>query len=372
MLFSVFTSVRVCATAEESRICTTHVCMFTAPEVASVMVSVAAELLVTMLWREVTGTVAAFPEAVIAFAVVITWANVCVPVKVCAASVRATLALVPGKVIVVESVPARVILFETVSVFPAAIASTKASPPASVPLLEIVSVFPSVPANVVVALCVAVFPSAIVSVAEVAGAVIATLLMLVAVATPRTGVTRVGDVARTIVDPVPVVVAATIAVPFPANTGAFTVVESVSWGVAPPEEEPASPLAVATETAVTVPVVGVAYSTAVSPAFTRSTLRALPVRESAGASLVSKEIVPVLVIGPPVRPVPVSTSVTAATAEGETNTLCVTGSTYARVGVTPSALETPIKVGIVFPSLLAFDIIMLISSVEIQLRHQRI
>jgi len=61
-------------------------------------------------------------------------------------------ALADGSVIVVESVPARVILFETVSVL----------------------------------------PSAIVSVDPVAGAVRATLLMLVADATPSTGVTKVG------------------------------------------------------------------------------------------------------------------------------------------------------------------------------------
>ena len=46
-------------------------------------------------------------------------------------------------------------------------------------------------------------PSAKVKVAAVAGAVKATLLMLVAVATPNTGVTRVGDVANTLT-PVPV------------------------------------------------------------------------------------------------------------------------------------------------------------------------
>ena len=71
------------------------------------------------------------------------------------------------------------------------------SVPASVRLLLIVSVLLSTPANVVVALCVTVLPSAIVSVALVAGAVIVTLLMLVAVATPRVGVVRVGEVART-------------------------------------------------------------------------------------------------------------------------------------------------------------------------------
>jgi hypothetical protein len=54
------------------------------------------------------------------------------------------------------------------------------------------------------ALTVNVAPSAIVSVAEVAGAVKATLFMLVAVAMPSTGVTRVGVPARTTA-PLPVV-----------------------------------------------------------------------------------------------------------------------------------------------------------------------
>ena len=46
-------------------------------------------------------------------------------------------------------------------------------------------------------LAVSVLPSAIVSVALDAGAVIATLLMLVVLATPSTGVVSVGDVAKT-------------------------------------------------------------------------------------------------------------------------------------------------------------------------------
>jgi len=74
---------------------------------------------------------------------------------------------------------------------------------------------------------------------------------------PSAGVTRVGDVANTTVEPVPVVVPAIIAVPFPANTGDVTVVDRVSAGVAPPLEVPAKPLAVVTDTAVTVPVEGV-------------------------------------------------------------------------------------------------------------------
>jgi hypothetical protein len=61
----------------------------------------------------------------------------------------------------------------------------------------------SVPVKVSVLLTVAVLPSAIVSVDPVAGAVMATLLRLVAVATPSVGVTSVGLVAKTS-DPDPV------------------------------------------------------------------------------------------------------------------------------------------------------------------------
>ena len=60
-----------------------------------------------------------------------------------------------------------------------------------------VIVVESVPANVIELLKVAVLPSAIVNVALVAGAVIATLLMLVAEATPSVGVVKLGDVANT-------------------------------------------------------------------------------------------------------------------------------------------------------------------------------
>lgn len=51
---------------------------------------------------------------------------------------------------------------------------------------------------------VRVCPSAIVSVEPVAGCVIATLLIDVATATPRVGVTKVGDVFITKILPVPV------------------------------------------------------------------------------------------------------------------------------------------------------------------------
>jgi hypothetical protein len=55
----------------------------------------------------------------------------------------------------------------------------------------------SVPVSVSVFDAVSVFPSAIVKVADVAGAVTATLLIDVAVATPMVGVVNVGEVANT-------------------------------------------------------------------------------------------------------------------------------------------------------------------------------
>ena len=61
----------------------------------------------------------------------------------------------------------------------------------------------SVPESVSVLLEVNVFPSAIVSVDPVTGAVSATLLMLFAVAAPKTGVVSVGEVLNTN-NPVPV------------------------------------------------------------------------------------------------------------------------------------------------------------------------
>lgn len=63
--FSVFTQVSVCATAEKSRTLTCISIPSTADAVVSVIVSVAAELFVTVEIREVIGTVAAFAVAVI-------------------------------------------------------------------------------------------------------------------------------------------------------------------------------------------------------------------------------------------------------------------------------------------------------------------
>ena len=88
------------------------------------------------------------------------------PVKVLAASVLAMVAEVVGKVMVVESVPARVKVLFTVRVL----------------------------------------PSAMVKVEPVAGVVRVTLLMVVAEATPKVGVTKVGEVEKTrLVEVVPVV-----------------------------------------------------------------------------------------------------------------------------------------------------------------------
>jgi hypothetical protein len=70
----------------------------TAEAVVMVMVRVAAELLVTFVTRDVIGTVAALAVAVTALGVATIWLKVWVPVKVWAASVRAMVALVVGKV----------------------------------------------------------------------------------------------------------------------------------------------------------------------------------------------------------------------------------------------------------------------------------
>ena len=71
---------------------------------------------------------------------------------------------------------------------------------------------------------------------------------------PRTGAMSVGPLFKTTVLPVPVVVAALIAVPLPAKTGLFIVVVSVNVGAeALPSLVPASPYAVATATVETVP-----------------------------------------------------------------------------------------------------------------------
>jgi hypothetical protein len=98
-----------------------------------------------------------------------------------------------------------------------------------------VIVVPSVPAKVSEALEAKVLPSAIVSVAELAGAVIVSLLIVVAVAAPSVGVTSVGDVARTIL-PVPVEETHSGAVA-PALTWRTCVAEPIPRKVVVPEAE---------------------------------------------------------------------------------------------------------------------------------------
>jgi predicted amidohydrolase len=106
------------------------------------------ELVTSPVKSALVVTVAAFPEIEPA----IVELKVCVPVKVCAASVLAIVASAAGNVIVV----------------------------------------PSVPAKVIELLAVNVFPSAMVKVALDAGAVSVTLLIELAVAAPNTGVVIVG------------------------------------------------------------------------------------------------------------------------------------------------------------------------------------
>ena len=72
-----------------------------------------------------------------------------------------------------------------------------------VPPVPMFNVDASVPAKVKLLLAVSVLPSTMVRVEPVAGAVIATLFTVVAEATPKVGVVKLGDVANT-ASPVPV------------------------------------------------------------------------------------------------------------------------------------------------------------------------
>ncbi len=121
--FSVFTHVIVCAAAEESRMTTITMSPSVALVVDKVIVIVAAEELVKLLILFERVTVPALEVTVMVAGVVRICANVWMPVKVCAASVRAIVALVEGKVIVVASVPASVSVLFTAAVFPFAIVS---------------------------------------------------------------------------------------------------------------------------------------------------------------------------------------------------------------------------------------------------------
>jgi hypothetical protein len=194
------------------------------------MAIVAADELVKVFKRYVTGTVPALDVTVTALFTSIRLLNLFWPVNVCVVPNPATVAVAAGNVIVVLSVPA----------------------------------------NVIVLLIVAVFPSAMVNVALVAGAVIVTLLMLVAVATPIVGVASVGDVARTILPEPVVVLPNAVTVPLVGNVSvvvpvAVNVVENAP-DVA--SVDPSARVSVAlvvgaviatllTDVAVAIPIVGV-------------------------------------------------------------------------------------------------------------------
>ncbi len=169
----------------------------------------------------------------------------------------------------------------------------------------------------------------------------------VADATPSEGVTNTGEVAKATVDPEPVVVAAAIAVPFPASTGEFIDVVSVMAGVDVAfATVPAKPFADTTETLETVPAPAEAYSTAVSPAFTRNTFKAFPVREAIGCRGTESAMVPVFTMGPPVSPTPVETLVTPP--ELSTKRRCVVGSAQTAT-IDPSLDdERAVRVGLLF------------------------
>lgn len=108
VLFSVFTHVMVWATAEKSRTRTIVIWPSTADAVVIVMVRVAAELLVTVLRRNVTGTVAALPEAVIALLTSMMLLNFSWAVKVWASPRVASVAEDDGKVMVAVPLPVSV------------------------------------------------------------------------------------------------------------------------------------------------------------------------------------------------------------------------------------------------------------------------
>jgi hypothetical protein len=164
----------------------------------------------------------------------------------------------------------------------------------------------SVPARVSVLFTVTVFPLATVNVPVVV--VMMRPLMLVAVAAPSTGVTSVGDVASTTL-PDPVVVAADIAVPLPCKMPVMLVVRVMAGVVVAVATVPANPLAETTETLVTVPVPLEPFEAAVMRPCWSTVIFAF-VYDAGVTAVFASEIVPEDVIGPPVRPVPVSTSVT--------------------------------------------------------------
>ena len=119
-------------------------------------------------------------------------------VSVAAGRVRVPLAVAEALRTVVPEVLPEITNLPTLPAAPKVFTPVMASVEARVITVELalgnVMVVPSVPANIRVLEAVRVFPSAIVRVALVAGAVIATLLIEVAVATPSAGVVSVGEV----------------------------------------------------------------------------------------------------------------------------------------------------------------------------------
>src|ERR1700679_3228081 len=112
---------------------------------------------------------------------------------------------------------------------------------------------------------------------------------------PNAGVIKVGLVASTTVDPVPVVVAALRGVALSVNAGVVRVELRVNAGVVPPDEEPANPLADAIEIAVTP---GVTVAQAGSPATTVKTCPVVPIASRAAVpALTSYSKSPMVDIG---------------------------------------------------------------------------
>lgn len=131
-----------------------------------------------------------------------------------------------------------------------------------------------------------------------------------AVGVPSAGVTRVGDVANT-TTPEPVVDAALMAVPLPDKIPVTLVVRVIAGVVVAVATVPANPLAVTTDTLVTVPAplpVAVRTPAVRSNPVPTVTLANSPVLSNPASVLgvsSAMEIVPAAVIGPPVKPVPV-------------------------------------------------------------------
>jgi hypothetical protein len=179
--------------------------------------------------------------------------KVCAAVNVCVVPKPATVALAAGNVIVVLSVPASVMLLFAVSVF----------------------------------------PSATVSVDPVAGVVSATLLIVVAEATPRVGVVRLGDVANTSKpEPVSSVTAA-----------AKLALDGVDKNVATPVPRPLTPVAMGRPvTLVISPLAGVPKAGVVSDGDVANTKAPEPVSSVTAAAKLALDGVARKVATPVPRP----------------------------------------------------------------------